>query len=143
MSEFGNVGTWERAKSRNRMFARACLRFCLLFVVACGAVEEEVPIEPPQVLSDSAPFEYPLELWDQKISAQTVLLLKVSELGTVDSVMVGTSSGYDQFDSAAVHGARVMKFTPGRQGERRVAMWTKLPVRFARDTAPPMGIGGE
>lgn len=95
------------------------------------------------MMSDSAPFVYPLELWDQKVSGQTVLLLRVTELGAVDSVLVATPSGFEEFDSAAVRGARTLRFTPGRQGELRVPMWTKLPVRFARDTAPQMGMGGE
>lgn len=92
-------------------------------------------------MSDSTPFVYPVQLWDRQVSGQTILLLRISELGAVDSVMIATPSGYEQFDSAAVQGARTMKFTPGRQGERRVAMWTKLPVRFARDTVA-MGLGG-
>lgn len=95
------------------------------------------------MLTDSVPFVYPVELWDHKISGQTILLLRISELGAVDSVLISTPSGYDEFDSAAVQGARILRFTPGRQGERRVAMWTKLPVRFARDTSLQMGIGGE
>jgi hypothetical protein len=36
-----------------------------------------------------------------------------------------------------------MKFVAGKQGEKRVPMWTKLPVRFARDTATEMGLGEE
>lgn len=110
----------------------------------CGcAPQERAPIEPPAMMSDSAPFVYPIELWDQKVSGQVVLLLRVSQLGAVDSVVVATPSGFEEFDSAAVQGARTLRFTPGRQGELRVPMWTKLPVRFARDTAPQMGIGGE
>jgi TonB family protein len=114
----------------------------LLFCLGC-AEPAEVPIEPPQAMSDSMPFVYPVELWDHKISGQTIVLIRVSELGSVDSVMVATTSGYEEFDSAAVQGARTMKFTPGRQGERRVPMWTKMPVRFARDTTKAMGLGGE
>jgi TonB family protein len=109
----------------------------------CAACEEpnEAPIEPPEALSDSVPFAYPIELWDHNISGQTVLLLRISELGVVDSVAIATPSGYWEFDSAAVQGARALRFAPGRQGERRVAMWTRLPVRFARDTTPRMGLG--
>lgn len=114
----------------------------LLFGLGCSE-PPEVPIEPPQAMSDSMPFVYPVELWDHKISGQTIVLIRVSELGAVDSVMVATTSGYEEFDSAAVQGARTMKFTPGRQGERRVPMWTRMPVRFARDTTKAMGLGGE
>ena len=112
----------------------------LVMCLACGR-EEDVPIAPPEAITDSAPFAYPLLLWDEKISGETILLMRISALGEVDSVSVSKSSGYREFDSAAVQGARAMRFTPGKQGERRVAMWTKLPVRFARDTAQKMGLG--
>jgi TonB family protein len=115
---------------------------CAFLLAACGK-EDTAPIEPPQAMMDVMPFVYPVELWDQKISGETVLLVRISELGTVDSVMVATPSGFREFDSAAVQGARSMKFVAGRQGERRVPMWTKLPVRFARDTASKMGLGEE
>jgi TonB family protein len=123
----------ERARGRVGVMA---------FLLAACSPPPEVPIEPPQSMNDSTPFVYPVELWDQNVSGQTILLLRISELGVVDSVMIATPSGHDQFDSAAVQGARTMKFTPGRQGERRVAMWTKLPVRFARDTVA-MGLGND
>ena len=123
--ELGNLGIW-----------------AILIGLGC-AEPEAAPIEPPQAMSDSMPFVYPVELWDHRISGQTIVLIRVSELGAVDSVMVGTTSGYEEFDSAAVQGARAMRFTPGRQGERRVPMWTKMPVRFARDTTKAMGLGVE
>jgi TonB family protein len=112
--------------------------------VAITGCEErqQPPVEPPQPLTETVPFVYPLELWDQNISGQTLVLLRISELGAVDSVSVATSSGYEEFDSAAVRGVRTMQFTPGRQGDRRVAMWTKLPVRFSRDTLK-MGLKSE
>jgi TonB family protein len=113
----------------------------LFWLAACGGSEADVPIAPPEAITDSAPFVYPIELWDEKISGETLVLMRISALGAVDSVVVAKSSGYREFDSAAVQGARAMKFTAGRQGERRVAMWTKLPVRFARDTANRMGLG--
>ncbi len=121
---------------------RACARSLLLGGVVLGCAEKPAArFELPQPLSDSMPFVYPLDLWDHNIAGQTMLLVRISELGAVDSVLVSRSSGYAEFDSAAVQGVRLMKFTPGRQGERRVAMWTKLPVRFARDTLK-MGLGG-
>ena len=126
-----------------RVCVGAMVRVCgLLFMLGC-AEPVEVPIEPPQPMSDSMPFVYPVELWDRKISGQAIILIRVSELGVVDSVMISTTSGYEEFDSAAVAGARTMKFTPGRQGQHRVPMWTKMPVRFARDTTKAMGLGGD
>jgi protein TonB len=101
----------------------------------------QVPVEPPQVLTDSVPFLYPLELWDHNISGQTVLLLLVNATGQVDSVTIDATSGYPEFDSAAVQGAHRLRFIAARQGDRRIPMWTKVPVRFSRDTTK-LGIGG-
>lgn len=124
----------------------SCLRGELLLALAlttmaCGAPPEE-DIEPPQVLTDSVPFIYPIDLWDHNISGQTVLLVRVNATGQVDSVAVDIGSGYPEFDSAAVQGAWRLRFIAARQGERRIPMWTKVPVRFARDTTTEMGIGG-
>jgi TonB family protein len=110
------------------------------FLGACAAPPEE-PVEPPQVLTDSVPFVYPLELWDHNISGQTVLLLLVNATGQVDSVTIDSPSGYAEFDSAAVQGAHRLRFIAARQGDRRIPMWTKVPVRFSRDTTK-LGIGG-
>jgi TonB family protein len=113
----------------------------MLLLAGCSEPPKEEPIEPPQVLTDSVPFLYPIELWDHNISGQTVLLLRVDPMGQVDSVMIDAGSGYPEFDSAAVQGAQKLRFIAARQGERRIPMWTKVPVRFSRDTANKMGIG--
>jgi len=123
---------------------RACVcAMTLAIVVGCGGGEEATAeVELPQPMSDAMPFIYPLDLWDNMIAGQVMLLMRISDAGVVDSVVVQRTSGYAEFDSAAVQGARLLRFTPGKQGERRVAMWTKLPVTFARDTVN-MGLGGK
>jgi protein TonB len=117
-----------------------CVLLTIGLLAACAAPSEE-PVEPPQVLTDSVPFIYPLELWDHNISGQTVLLLLVNATGQVDSVTIDSPSGYAEFDSAAVQGAHRLRFIAARQGDRRIPMWTKVPVRFSRDTTK-LGIGG-
>ena len=112
-----------------------------LILSACGD-PPEANFEPPQVLTDSIPFVYPLELWDHNVSGQTILLVRVDATGKVDSVAIDAPSGYPEFDSAAVQGAHNLRFIAGRQGDRRIPMWTKVPVRFSRDTTTKMGIGG-
>jgi TonB family protein len=59
-------------------------------------------------------------------------MVLVNETGTVDSVLVDRSSGFEDFDSAAVQGGREMRFDPGRRGDERVRMWVRVPVRFQK-----------
>ena len=105
----------------------------VLAVLACGG-QGAVPVEPPAILQEASPIEYPVELWDRGVQGETTLLVHVTEIGDVDSVFVDHSSGIVDFDSAAVRGAHALRFTPARQGERRVAAWARVPVRFRRDT---------
>jgi TonB family protein len=106
--------------------------FVLCALLACGGEEE--PAENPTPMPGASPFEYPLGLWDERLEGETMLMVHVTELGRVDSAYVLVSSGFGEFDSAAVAGARRLQFSAGRRGDRRVAMWTKVPVRFALDT---------
>ena len=77
-------------------------------VPACGGDE----IERPRFLSGEVPIEYPLQMWDQDMEGETVLTVRVSATGAVDSVRVLESSGHWAFDSAAVEGARHLRFRP-------------------------------
>jgi TonB family protein len=116
---------------------------CALLLASCakadgGAVEEPVPMPA------ASPIEYPIALWDRKVQGETEVLIHVNVFGDVDSVLISRPSGYAEFDSAAVSGARLLRFTPGRRGDRRVAMWTRVPIRFAQDSTvvgPPTAAG--
>lgn len=101
--------------------------------VACGG---DGPIERPTPLSDDMTIEYPLSLWDQGIEGACVLKVRVNDLGFVDSVVVLDSSGYPAFDSAAVYGARDIRFRPARQDGKRIEVWAQVPVRFSRNPKP-------
>ena len=109
---------------------------CLL-VVGCNAPVEEV--EPPIPIPDPTPIAYPEGLWDRGVQGETEVLIHIDEMGDVDSVLVSKSSGFSDFDSAAVNGVRRLRFTPGRRGDRRVAMWTRIPVRFSQDSTATIG----
>lgn len=100
----------------------------------CGGGVEE-PVELPQPLTTESPFEFPVSLWDEGVEGETRLMVHVTTLGEVDSVFVKDSSGYAEFDSAAVAGVGNLRFTPGRKGQKRVGHWVVLPVRFTRDGA--------
>lgn len=99
---------------------------------ACAGDRE---VEEPAPLADTAPIEYPLEMWDQGIEGETVLQVRVNELGDVDSVAVIETSGHEALDSAAAEGARAMRFHPGRRAGRDVPVWVRIPVRFSRQSS--------
>jgi protein TonB len=103
-------------------------------VLACGP---DGPVELPELLPGPSTVEYPVDLWDARMEAETLLMVRVTEAGSVDSVYVEESSGFAAFDSAAVRGSRLMRFTPGSQDGNRIVMWTRLPIRFRLEASEP------
>jgi len=100
---------------------------------ACGVDAE---IEQPQPLSAEIPIEYPLHLWDQDMEGETLLRVRVSDVGGVDSVEIAESSGYAALDSAAVEGARDLRFEPARRDGKRIEVWATVPVHFSKRPRP-------
>jgi len=103
----------------------------LASLVACGGpgeVQQPIPLYGEEV-------HYPLELWDEGAEGETLLRVRVTDTGVVDSVEIMESSGHQGLDSAAVKGARDLQFQPGRKDGRRVRMWATLPVVFSRRPA--------
>ncbi len=97
--------------------------------LSCGGEGE---IEQPAPLYGDVPIEYPLQLWDEDMEGETVLRVRVTDTGQVDSVEVLESSGLPAFDSAAVRGATDLRFSPARRGGKRIEVWAKVPVRFSK-----------
>lgn len=108
-----------------------------LGLAACGG---DQPVTDPRPISVESPFRYPIELWDAGVEGEVVVMVHVTDVGDVDSVYVLDSSGRPALDTAALKGARQLEFAPGRRGDRRIAMWAKLPVRFLK---PDPESGGE
>ncbi|MEX2295079.1 MAG: energy transducer TonB [Gemmatimonadota bacterium] len=97
-------------------------------LAACGGpddLQQPIPLYGEEV-------RYPLSLWDRGIEGETLLRVRVTDTGVVDSVEVMESSGHHGLDSAAVDGARELRFQPGRRNGDRVRMWANLPVVFSR-----------
>ena len=106
-------------------------------LIVAGACGPDGPVEQPELVPGTAAVEYPTDLWDARMEGEAVLMVRVTDAGIVDSVYVEESSGFAAFDSAAVRGSREMRFMPGRQGGQRMAMWTRLPIRFRREASEP------
>jgi protein TonB len=100
-----------------------------LLAMGCGG---ESVIERPTPLYGEAPIEYPLHLWDLDLEGETIVRVRVTDTGRVDSVEVVTTSGHAAFDSAAVEGARDLRFQPARRDGRRIEVWAQVPVQFSK-----------
>lgn len=83
------------------------------------------------VMVDSAfPFRYPAGALREGIGGEAIVRLHITAAGRVDSVELDRSSGHPGLDSAAVAGARRLRYRPARRGTERVDVWATLPVRF-------------
>ncbi len=107
---------------------RGTYPFLALFLVGSGCSAPAPEVLPIQI--SESPFHYPEELWDAGVEGETILEIHVSALGTVDSARVETSSGHEEFDSAAVSGAQRLRFEPARRDNETVAVRVLLPVQF-------------
>jgi TonB family protein len=100
---------------------------------SCGGEGE---VEQPAPLYGDIPIDYPIQLWDQDMEGETLLRVRVTDTGTVDSVEVLNSSGQEAFDSAAVVGVKELRFRPARRRGKRIEVWAKVPVHFSKRPRP-------
>ena len=100
----------------------------ILAVVIVGCTESAPEIPPRQITEPV--FQYPESLWDEQVEGETLLAIAVSAQGTVDSAWVEQTSGHAAFDSAAVEGARLLRFEPASRDGEAVAVRVHLPVQF-------------
>lgn len=117
----------------------------LLLLGAAGAValsgcRDRAAVAAPAPLYDEVPVQYPLELWDQGVEGETVVRVRVTAEGGVDSVEVSRSSGHAAFDSAAVKGARQLRYRPATRGDKPIRIWAEVPVLFTQ--SDPAAAGG-
>ncbi len=110
----------------------------VLGAVAVGlACTGDQDVERPNPPYGPIPIEYPMELWDQDVEGRTLLRVRVTEVGSVDSVQIVESSGHLAFDLAAASGAKEMRFDPARRNGKRVEVWARVPVLLSKRPRPP------
>ncbi len=122
-------GRWTHARRMQSMCG-------LTLVATLTACQPETPVEQPRPLGEVT-IDYPLDLWDQNVEGETLLRILVGDAGGVDSIEVLESSGHPSFDSAAVEGARELRFAPARlEDGKRVEVWAEVPIQFSK--RPPV-----
>jgi len=93
--------------------------------------------EPPVALNADSPIQYPPRLYDQKVEGDVMLRLFVDSVGRLlpESSRVAESSGYPALDSAALTGARRLRFAPARRHGLSIATAFLQPVEFRHPQA--------
>jgi protein TonB len=73
--------------------------------------------EAPVALNADAPIQYPPKLFDRRVEGDVVLRLFIDSTGHLvpESSRVGESSGYPTLDSAALAGAKQLRYAPARR----------------------------
>jgi TonB family protein len=108
------------------------LALVLMIAALASGCAADQQIEQPMPLYGEVPIDYPLELWDSDVEGETLLRVRVTDMGRVDSVVVLESSGHEAFDSAAVDGALELRFQPARKNGKRIEVWAEVPVHFSK-----------
>src|SRR5256886_12300584 len=99
-----------------------------------GAAATPPEQEPPVPINPDSPIQYPPRLYDQKVEGDVVLRLFVDSVGRLapESSKVADSSGYSGLDSAALAGARELRFGPARRPRPAVATAFLPPIEVRR-----------
>ncbi len=74
--------------------------------------------------------EYPSMLREAGVGGTVVVWFFSTEEGIVQDKRVSQSSGFLQFDEAALKVADVFRFTPALNRERIVQVWIRFPIKF-------------
>ena len=74
--------------------------------------------------------EYPPLLRDAGIRGTINLWFHIDAEGVVQDIRVGTSSGHEALDEAALRVGAQIEFTPALNRDEPVPVWISLPIAF-------------
>jgi TonB family protein len=96
------------------------------------ATAESTADQSPVATNPVSPMTYPPALLEQGIEGRVLLRLFVDAQGKLipDSTRLAESSGYPALDSAALRGARELRFSPALRNGRPIAAPFLQPVHF-------------
>lgn len=96
---------------------------------------------PPRLIQASK-STYPTEARKKGWEGKVILRIIVSEDGSVVSVVVDSSSGFEILDNAAVEAVKTWRFMPPQKNGEAVPCGLIIPIRFEldNDTSPSVEI---
>lgn len=89
----------------------------------------ELPTTVADYLQNPAPA-YPRMSFRLGEQGTSIVRVLVGADGLAQDARIGTSSGYDRLDRAAVATARSWRYVPGKRGGVAEAMWVNVPIRW-------------
>lgn len=76
-------------------------------------------------------LKYPKSAYEDKIEGKTVVKVKIDKDGNQADTQIAKSSGNSDLDDEAVRAVKTLKnWNPGTVGEKAVATWVQIPVKF-------------
>jgi periplasmic protein TonB len=91
--------------------------------------DEQIIYATPNYKKNPPP-SYPLSARRRNYEGTVLLDVLVKREGTVDSIRLAQSSGYDILDRAAIKAVMNWAFHPGKRGDEPLDMWVTVPIRF-------------
>lgn len=73
---------------------------------------------------------YPALSKRNRETGTVMLLVKVNPDGSVDTVSLHNTSGYDRLDQAAMQAVARWHFVPGRRGDEAISASVIVPISF-------------
>jgi protein TonB len=102
-----------------------------------SAAQPAMATAPPRFdmayLNNPAPA-YPSLSRRLREKGRVVLRVLVNATGSAEAVEVGSSSGSERLDHAAIDAVRRWRFVPAHRGAEAIAAWAMVPILFELDT---------
>jgi TonB family protein len=95
------------------------------------------PDEMPSLVGTELPFRYPAALYARRAQGNVTLRLYIDRDGRVvsDSTRVDSTSGFGALDTAAIAGARDLRFVPAKLHGEAIPVSILFPVYFRHPEA--------
>lgn len=95
-----------------------------------GTMPDDCPAYDPASAPSRQPPTYPPAMAEQGLSGVAMLVLAIDRCGRIAEARVERSSGYPEFDQAALEAAMRWRMTPAYRDGEAVTSRVRRPVRF-------------